>query len=887
MDFRTPWPPRLRRPRRTLAAVAGVALIAAAGTWTATASDDPPEVHRADRVVDTGDARIDTSYFTSGEDGRRPAVLLGHGFGGDKGDVRAQAEDLARDGYAVLTWSARGFGESSGRIGLNDPDGEVADVSRLIDWLAERPEVRLDGEGDPRVGMSGVSYGGAVSLLAAGHDERVDAIAPRITYGNLADALFPGGVFKKTWAGLFVNTGGGCDRFAPELCRMYERVAERGEPDAEARAVLEERSPSAVSERIEAPALLVQGQTDSLFTLDQADAMATAIRANGAPVAVDWTPGGHDGGDQETDRVEARVNGWFDRHLKGDENADTGPAFRVTRTGGLDSTDGAARLRGVTGDTYPGLTGDPRSFALTGRPQTFDNPAGASPPAISGLPGLGAAGGGGLSQLSALGVGLSLDFPGQYARFDSKPLTDDVRITGTSRVRIRVTSTSDHAVLFGKLYDVGPDGEQQVLPAGLVAPVRVEGLGKGKSKDVTLTLPAIDHEVQRGHRLRLAVSSTDLGYASPTAPARYTVALRGDLAVPTAPDVSSTAAPLATWVWALPLTGIALAAALLLTGRRRASAAAPDPDLAEVPLQITDLSKRYAGSTDRYAVRDLSFRVEKGQVLGLLGPNGAGKTTTLRMLMGLIRPDQGEVRVFGHAIRPGAPVLSRVGAFVEGAGFLPHLTGRENLELYWRATGRPATDAHLAEALEIADLGDALGRAVRTYSQGMRQRLALAQAMLGLPDLLILDEPTNGLDPPQIREMREVMIRYAAGGRTVIVSSHLLSEVEQSCTHLVVMDRGRLVQAGPVAEIAGSGDALQVGLADEVSDPLVDKIAALPGVTSATRADGGLLVRLAQVGPEESRTLLADLVRLEVPVTSMGPHRRLEDAFLNLIGGQR
>lgn len=116
---------------------------------------------------------------------------------------------------------------------------------------------------------------------------------------------------------------------------------------------------------------------------------------------------------------------------------------------------------------------------------------------------------------------------------------------------------------------------------------------------------------------------------------------------------------------------------------------APDPGSAEVPLQITGLSKRYARSADRYAVRELSFRVERGQVLGLLGPNGAGKTTTLRMLMGLIKPDDGEIRVFGHAIRPGAPVLSRVGAFVEGAGFLPHLSGRENLELYWRATGRP------------------------------------------------------------------------------------------------------------------------------------------------------------------------------------------------------
>ncbi|MFD9204399.1 ATP-binding cassette domain-containing protein, partial [Streptomyces anthocyanicus] len=373
----------------------------------------------------------------------------------------------------------------------------------------------------------------------------------------------------------------------------------------------------------------------------------------------------------------------------------------------------------------------------------------------------------------------------QFARFDSKALTRDLRITGSPTVTVNVKSTTDEAVLFAKVYDVGPGGRQQVLPSQLVTPARVATGDSGK--DVRLTLPAIDHEVRKGHHLRLVLASTDLGYASPLTAATYTVSLKSDLAVPTAPGVTAGAAGLPAWVWWLPVAGALTALVLLLTGRRRTATTPPDPALAEVPLQITDLSKRYAKSSDRYAVRDLSFRVEKGQVLGLLGPNGAGKTTTLRMLMGLIKPDGGEIRVFGHAIRPGSPVLSRVGAFVEGAGFLPHLSGRENLDLYWQATGRPPEDAHLEEALEIAGLGDALSRAVRTYSQGMRQRLAIAQAMLGLPDLLILDEPTNGLDPPQIREMREVMIRYAAAGRTVIVSSHLLAEVEQSCTHLVVM----------------------------------------------------------------------------------------------------
>ncbi|AKJ13071.1 ABC transporter ATP-binding protein [Streptomyces incarnatus] len=880
MDLRVPsWRGPLKGPRRLVAAAAAVVVLAGAGTWTAAASGDPPPPHRTDQVMAVDGVRLDTSYFTPATGGRHPAVLLAHGFGGSKDDMRQQAEDLARDGYAVLTWSARGFGRSTGKIGLNDPKGEVADASRLIDWLAKRPEVQLDKPGDPRVGMVGGSYGGAISLLTAGYDHRVDAIAPAITYWNLADALFPDGVFKKLWTGVFFNTGGGCARFEPDLCRMYDRVAESGTPDAAARELLQERSPSAVGARIKVPTLLLQGQTDSLFTLGQSDAAQKAIRANGAPVDVDWIAGGHDGGDMETGRVQARVRAWFDRYLKRDASAGTGPAFRITRTGGVNSTDGTAQLRGATAAAYPGLRSHPRAVPLTGGTQKVTNPAGASPPAVSALPGLG--GSGGLSQLSALGLGVSLDFPGQYATFDSAPLTRDLQITGTPTATVHITSTSADAVLFGKVYDVGPGGTQQVLPAQLVAPFRVTGARAGK--DVAVTLPAIDHKVQKGHRLRLVLASTDLGYASPAAPATYTVSLEGDLSVPTAPSVTTAAAPLPAWVWWLPATGAAVALALLLTARRRTAGPAPDPELAEVPLVISDLTKRYAKSADRYAVRELSFRVEKGQVLGLLGPNGAGKTTTLRMLMGLITPDGGEIRVFGHAIRPGAPVLSRVGAFVEGAGFLPHLSGRENLELYWRATGRPPQDAHLEEALEIAGLGDALARAVRTYSQGMRQRLAIAQAMLGLPDLLILDEPTNGLDPPQIREMREVMIRYAAGGRTVIVSSHLLAEVEQSCTHLVVMDRGRLVQAGPVGEITGSGDTLLVGTAAPVEEPVVEKVAVLPGVASAVRTDGGLLIRLDPGGTAER--LVAELVRLEVPVASVGPHRRLEDAFLTLIGG--
>ncbi|MEU3570368.1 alpha/beta fold hydrolase [Kitasatospora sp. NPDC036755] len=905
--------------RGLLAGAVALVAVAAAGTATV-ASGGERAVHQEDRFLGMPETpgsaqqvQLDTSFFVTDGGGPRPAVLLAHGFGGSKEGERERAEQLARQGYAVLTWSARGFGHSGGRIGLNAPDREVEDVKHLVDWLAQRPEVRLDAAGDPRVGITGASYGGAISLLASAYDPRIDAVATQITWWNLADALFPqgvqgsgavDGVFKKLWAGIFFTTGSagdlgpsggapregggpkpaadgpvGCGRFLDELCRMYDRVATSGHADPEAVALLERSSPSSVAGRLKAPTLVVQGQQDSLFPLDQGDRIAAAVAANGAPVAVDWFAGGHDGGTDTSARVDDRVTAWFDHYVKGAAD-DTGAAFRVTRTGGVDSTGFQAVLRGATADRYPGLGGTgSRTVGLAGGERTLANPPGGAPPGISTLPGIGA-----LSQAASLGAGLSLDFPGQNAAFDSAPLDTPLHLTGQPTVPLRVTADRPDAVLFAKLYDLGPDGKT-VLPQQLAAPLRVTGADAGQT--VTVALPTVDHTFPAGHRLRLVLASTDLAYASPVEPATYRVEPAGALTVPTVEELVTEAAPLPARTWLLPAAAVLVAAALLLVPRlrRRRAAAGPafDPELAAVPLRISGLSKRYKGAQDRYAVRELGFRVEQGQVLGLLGPNGAGKTTTLRMLMGLIRPDAGEIRIFGHLVRPGAPVLSRVGAFVEGAGFLPHLTGRANLRLYWQATGRPEADARFDEALAIAGLGEALDRAVRTYSQGMRQRLAIAQAMLGMPDLLILDEPTNGLDPPQIREMREVMIRYAAGGRTVIVSSHLLSEVEQSCTDLVVMDRGRLVTAGPVGDIVGAGELLMIGVAGPYDPaPVVEKVGALAGVGSVEAVEGGLLVRLDGLA---ASALLAELVRLEVPVESAGPQRRLEDAFLSLIGG--
>jgi ABC-2 type transport system ATP-binding protein len=275
----------------------------------------------------------------------------------------------------------------------------------------------------------------------------------------------------------------------------------------------------------------------------------------------------------------------------------------------------------------------------------------------------------------------------------------------------------------------------------------------------------------------------------------------------------------------------------------------------------------------------VSIRVERGQIVGLLGPNGAGKTTTLRMLMGLLWPDAGTITVFGQRVRPGSAALARLGSFVEGPGFLPHLSGRANLDLYWRATGRPAGDSHLAEVLEIAGLGDGQPLA---HATRVRPDLAVdgrAQAMLGLPDLLVLDEPMNGLDPPQIREMRDVLLRYGAEGRAVILSSHLLGEVEQTCTHLVVMHRGRGLAAGPVTEFTGDGAALVVGTSQ--AQRAVSVLRDLDGIQAAEPHPDGVVVHPDGVAPS---AVVAALVGAGIPVDRVGPGRRLEDAFLALIG---
>jgi ABC-2 type transport system ATP-binding protein len=293
-------------------------------------------------------------------------------------------------------------------------------------------------------------------------------------------------------------------------------------------------------------------------------------------------------------------------------------------------------------------------------------------------------------------------------------------------------------------------------------------------------------------------------------------------------------------------------------------------------VEIIGLSKRFGAGV--LAVDDLTFAVEQGQVCGLLGPNGAGKTTCLRMLLGLIRPSTGETRLFGRRVTPGSDELRRLGALIESSAFVPHLSGMRNLRLWWEAGGARWADADLDQALAIADLGSAIDRKVKTYSQGMRQRLGLARVLLGKPEILVLDEPTNGLDPGEMREVRQLVRRVAEAGSTVLFSSHVLAEVEQICTHAVVMDKGKLVATGSVADLIGAGGTVYLEIDDVAAARRV-----LDGIPSVLRIDDEMPGLAVTIDGGRRSELVAALVGAGIAVETVTARRRLEDAFLGLV----
>jgi ABC-2 type transport system ATP-binding protein len=288
-------------------------------------------------------------------------------------------------------------------------------------------------------------------------------------------------------------------------------------------------------------------------------------------------------------------------------------------------------------------------------------------------------------------------------------------------------------------------------------------------------------------------------------------------------------------------------------------------------ISCTHLTKRFGATV---AVSELDLDVAAGQVYGFLGPNGAGKTTTIRMLLGLIAPTAGHIRLLGRPL-PDPRAVSRTGSMIEEPAFYPWLTGRQNLQVTAWAGGGGCPAGELARVLDATGLGSVAERKVRTYSQGMRQRLGLAAAMLGRPPLLIIDEPANGLDPAGIREIRGLLRDLADGGTAVFMSSHLLAEVEQVCDQVAVIVAGRLVEEGPPARLGAIRRRVRVrvGAADAAAAvrllarwrtrPLDDQF--------LVEHDSGRDVNAALV----AGGVIAESVAVEAP--------RLEDRFLEIV----
>ena len=310
----------------------------------------------------------------------------------------------------------------------------------------------------------------------------------------------------------------------------------------------------------------------------------------------------------------------------------------------------------------------------------------------------------------------------------------------------------------------------------------------------------------------------------------------------------------------------------------------------EPVLEVRDFTKKFGGFV---AVEDLSFAVWRGDVYGFLGPNGSGKSTTIRAILGLVKPTSGEIRVFGRPVG-GPEGREGMAGFVDAPGFYGYLSARDNLKLLAAADKRKK-ESPLERVLQTVGLSERARDRVKTYSTGMKQRLAIAAALLREPEFLILDEPTNGLDPGGMRDVRALIRRLADEGLTIFLSSHLLAEVEQLCDRVAVIGRGRLLAEGTLAEVVRGANGrlsyrLVVGNAQEAlrmldrSSSRVD--AAVPTEsTDGLDGTGGEEIRLS-VGPEGVGPVVRDLVTGGVEVRALVPVRpSLEDLFLKLTEG--
>jgi ABC-2 type transport system ATP-binding protein len=298
------------------------------------------------------------------------------------------------------------------------------------------------------------------------------------------------------------------------------------------------------------------------------------------------------------------------------------------------------------------------------------------------------------------------------------------------------------------------------------------------------------------------------------------------------------------------------------------------------PVATRGLVKRYG---EIVAVDHVDLTVEAGDVFGYLGPNGAGKTTSLRMMLGLIRPTEGSVELFGrNPLVDGAKALDGVAGFVEGPRFYPYLSGRKNLRLL-ADFDDGASRSRIDEVLDVVELQDRAKDKVGGYSHGMRQRLGIAAALLRQPRLLLLDEPTTGLDPAGMRDMRDLVRRLASEGITVLLSSHLLAEVEELCNRVAIIRKGRIVYEGALRELLATASSVYRLRSPELERARVVCLAQ-PGIDEVERHDGELCF---QASEDAAGALSVALGQARIPVTALVPEvASLEELFLGMTEGE-
>jgi len=298
----------------------------------------------------------------------------------------------------------------------------------------------------------------------------------------------------------------------------------------------------------------------------------------------------------------------------------------------------------------------------------------------------------------------------------------------------------------------------------------------------------------------------------------------------------------------------------------------------DIVLYTGHLTKRFKTVV---AVENLNLSIRRGDIFGFLGPNGSGKSTTIRMLLGLIRPTNGEIKLFNRSLENNRKdILGRIGALVEKPSFYNYLSGRRNLEIFAGLTNSHPDHRDIDRVLDIVALLHRGNDKVKTYSQGMKQRLGVAQALLGNPELIILDEPTAGLDPKGIKEIRRLILQLAQQGLTVFLSSHILHEVEQMCRNMAIINKGRLVVQGGVEDLLNSGSEIFSVKVDRPEEA-VDLLKSREWVEAVKAFSGTITVKIKE---QQVPVMTQLLVQSGFQIFAIQPQRSLEDYFLSLLG---